>query len=120
MKTTRILYVDDELDLLDLAAAFFDDESLPIETCSEFDDALKRIRENHYDLIISDAKLPTGSGHELRNIIRSEKLFSGKFILVTGNIENFGEEQKSDFDLVVYKPIHFQELITVVKKLLLD
>lgn len=118
MKTNRILYIDDELDLLEIAATFFEEEALPIETCSEFDEALRLIRNNKYDLIISDAKLPTGSGYELCQIIRSENLFNGKIILVTGNIENFGEEQKSDYDLVIYKPIRFQELVASVKKLL--
>lgn len=119
MNKARILYIDDETDLLDLAASFFEDENLPIQTASHFDEALKLIRENQYDLIISDAKMPSGSGFELFKIIKSEGHFKGKSILVTGNLDSQSESSKNGFDLVIYKPIKFQELIETVKSMLI-
>lgn len=119
MNSPRILYIDDEIDLLDLASTFFEEENLPIETCSDFQDALALIRANRYDLIISDAKMPSGSGPELFRIVRAEGLYSGRIVLVTGNIEDFGSEKsRNDFDLVIYKPIRFQELVAKVKEML--
>lgn len=119
MNSPRILYIDDETDLLDLAATFFEEENLPIETCSEFHEALNLIRNNKYDLIISDAKMPTGSGPELFRIVRSDGTYKGKIIMVTGNIEDFGSDQsRSGYDLVIYKPIRFQELVAKVKEML--
>jgi len=47
----KILYVDDESELLNLASAFFEDEALPIDTCGNFSEALNKIREGSYDLI---------------------------------------------------------------------
>lgn len=114
----KILYIDDESDLLDLAASFFEDENLPIETCTNFQDALSLIKANKYDLIISDARMPTGSGYELLKLIRAENLYDGKFIIVTGNIENVGVEEKLGCDLVLFKPLRFQELIEEVQKML--
>ncbi len=119
MNKPRILYIDDETDLLDLAASFFEDEDLPIETVSDFDGAIKLIRANSYDLIISDAKMPSGSGFDLFKIIKSEGYFKGKCILVTGNLDNHTEANKHGFDLVLYKPIKFQELIDTVKSMLI-
>lgn len=119
MNSPRILYIDDETDLLDLAATFFEEENLPIETCSDFQEALSLIKNNKYDLIISDAKMPSGSGPELFRIVRSNGFYSGKIIMVTGNIEDYGSEQsRTDFDLVIYKPIRFQELVSKVKEML--
>jgi CheY-like chemotaxis protein len=112
----RILYIDDEVDLVELASSFFEDEGLPIDSCTTFHDALERVRNNKYDLIISDVHMPTGSGHELRSIITKEKLFQGKFILVTGSGSDL--ENQNDYDLIIYKPLDFQELIIQVKKLL--
>ena len=54
MIKSRILYIDDEVELLDLATSFFEDEDLPLEIASTFDDALTLLRSNDYDLIISD------------------------------------------------------------------
>ncbi len=119
MNKPRILYIDDETDLLDLAASFFEDENLPIETVSNFDEALKLIRTNAYDVIISDAKMPSGSGFDLFKIVKTEGYFKGKSILVTGNLDNKSEANKHGFDLVIYKPIKFQELIDTVKSMLI-
>lgn len=119
MRKMRILYIDDETDLLDLAASFFEDEGLPIETVSDFDEALKLIRANAYDVIISDAKMPSGSGFDLFKIIKTEGHFKGKSILVTGDLDNHTEANKHGFDLVIYKPIKFQELIDTVKSMLI-
>lgn len=113
----RVLYIDDEADLLDLAASFFEDEGLPIETCTDFQQALTLIRSKEFDLIITDAKMPSGSGYDLISIVKKEERFKGKFILVTGNIETIGE-QKNEFDLVIYKPLRFEELVASVKNLL--
>jgi DNA-binding NtrC family response regulator len=118
--TTRpkILYIDDEHDLLILASSFFEDESLPIETCANFSEALSKIRAGSYDLIISDARMPTGSGKELRSIIKSEKLYCGKFILVTGNLDYQDENEQDNYDLILFKPLRFQELVDHAKKIL--
>lgn len=114
----RILYIDDESDLLNLASSFFEDESIPIETCTTFSEALEKIRGGPYDLIISDARMPSGSGQELLKRIKEEKIFSGKFILVTGNLDFKDENDKNSYDLILYKPMRFQELVDQVKAML--
>lgn len=113
---SRILYVDDEVDLLELAASFFQDEDLVLETCADFNQAVELIQKQKYDLIISDAKMPHGSGYQLFQIIKKQGHFQGKLILVTGNLDRSPEE--ADYDLVIYKPLNFQELISTVKNLL--
>lgn len=112
----RVLYIDDETDLLELAASFFEEENILIETCGDFDKALELIRNHHYEIIISDAKMPSGNGHELFSLIKKEGLFKGKSILVTGNLEE--HRQEVEYDLIIYKPIQFQELVDTVKEML--
>lgn len=117
MSTTKILYVDDELDLLDLAASFFEDENLPVDTSSDFHEALSLIQKNNYDIVISDAKMPSGNGLELFQIIKKEG-FKGKFILVTGNLDPSQDPKKLGIDLVIFKPVRFLDLIDTVKELI--
>jgi DNA-binding response OmpR family regulator len=114
----KILYIDDEEDLLSLAESFFEDENLPIDISTNFHDALEKIKSTTYDLIISDARMPSGSGEELFQLIKSEGHFSGKFILVTGNMDHFDPNVPSEYDQVIYKPLRFHELVEKVKKLL--
>lgn len=116
MMSARILYVDDEVELLDLARSFFEDESLPLETCSDFHNAVNLVQTENFDVIISDAKMPSGSGHELFHILRHKLGYKGKLILVTGNLEK--PETQTDYDMVIYKPIKFHDLINLVKSFL--
>lgn len=118
IKQPKIMYIDDECDLLNLASSFFEDEEIPIETCSNFNEALEKIRKGSYDLIISDARMPTGNGTDLLKIIRDEKVFEGKFILVTGNLDYQNEPEKNLYDLILFKPLRFQELVDHVKEML--
>jgi DNA-binding response OmpR family regulator len=117
-KVPKILYVDDEEDLVTLAQSFFEDENLMIDISTDFEHALEKIQASNYDIVITDAKMPKGSGQELVKRVRSLNKFQGKFILVTGNIDPLDSEAQSGFDLVIYKPIHFQDLVDKVKQLL--
>jgi DNA-binding response OmpR family regulator len=116
--SARILYIDDEQDLVDLAASFFQDENMPIDVSTSFNHALELIKQNRYDLIISDAKMPSGNGHDLYQLITKEGLFRGKFILVTGNVDPRVEKHALDYDLVMLKPIQFADLINKAKSVL--
>ncbi|MES2526830.1 MAG: response regulator [Bdellovibrionota bacterium] len=114
----NILYVDDEQDLLDLGKTFFEDEGLALETSADFNEALELIRGKKYDLIIADVRMPTGSGIELVAQARKENKFSGKFILVSGDLKSQAEAKKAGADLMMTKPLDFFELADAVKKLL--
>ena len=114
----NILYVDDERDLLELAKTFFEDEGLPLDTCADFNEALNLIRNKKYHLIIADVRMPTGSGIELIQIARSENKFSGKFVLVSGDLKSQAEAKKAGVDLMMTKPLDFFNLAEAVKKLL--
>lgn len=113
----KVLFVDDEVDLLEIAAGFFEDENISLDTASDFSTALKKIKENNYDVIISDANMPTGSGIELFSILNKEMNFQGKLVLATGEMENPAWKKLARYDLVVNKPLDFLNLITQVKSL---
>lgn len=119
MNRPRVLYIDDEHEILDLAVCFFEDEGIDIVTCGSCQDAIKLVRENHFDMIISDAKMPTGSGTDLLLMIRKELQFKGKILLVTGNLQDANRDREVGYDQVIYKPIQFQDLIAIVKKLIM-
>lgn len=116
MKEARILYIDDETDLLELARSFFEDESLPLETTSDFNEAMVLLKKNTYDLVITDAKMPTGSGYDLIDFLKNDKNFTGKIILATGSLQDAGGN--NGYDIVVQKPIDFLQLIDTVKDML--
>lgn len=114
----NILYVDDERDLLELASTFFEDEKMPLDTAADIAEAMELIRKKSYDLIISDVRMPSGTGMDLLAKAREEGKFSGKSILVSGDIKKQSEAKNSQCDLMLNKPLDFFQLIDSVKELL--
>lgn len=112
----KILFVDDEEDLLEIALGFFEDENLALDTASDIQTALEKISGNSYDVIISDANMPSGSGLSLFKKL-NEMEFKGKMILATGDLEKPSWKAEATYDFVVNKPLDFSELIERIKKL---
>lgn len=113
----KVLYIDDEVDLLDIAKGFFEEENIDVDTCSDFNEALKLAEQNFYDVIISDANMPSGSGLELFRILRNEMNYVGKLVIATGDLQKRDSQEIHGYDLAIYKPIDFFELIDNVRKL---
>lgn len=111
-----VLYVDDEQDLLELAKSFFEDEGLELDTCTNIQDAISLVKTNSYRVIITDAQMPGGSGGDLIRFLRSELSFQGIIILATGSLQK--NLENSGYDIVINKPIDFDQLIDQVKEYL--
>lgn len=81
----RVLHVDDEPDLTDLAATFLEraDERLAIETVTNADIGLALLSDNEFDCIISDYDMPERNGIEFLRAVR-ETHPELPFILYTG------------------------------------
>ncbi len=80
---TKILYVDDEPILLNLARMFIEKNGFLVDTAENAPDALELMKTNSYDAIISDYQMPVMDGIEFLKTIRN----SGDetpFIIFTG------------------------------------
>lgn len=114
----RILYVDDEEELLMLVADYFDNYSIQVDTCLDIKSAIQKIRDCHYDLIISDVRMPCGGGKNLFMALKEEKTYSGKFLFLTGDSHLLESLKEMKPDLVLLKPIDFSKMLSEVKNLL--
>ncbi|MFB6228827.1 MAG: PAS domain S-box protein [Halobacteriales archaeon] len=81
----RVLHVDDEPDLADLAATFLEREEsqFTVETVTSASDGLDRLADTAFDCIISDYDMPGQNGIEFLETVR-EKYPDLPFILYTG------------------------------------
>ncbi len=117
----RILVVEDEKEIADLIAYTLKKESFQVDIASEGNEALKKLRENQYDLLILDLMLPHIQGLEICRLVRSNpSMKKTGIIIVTAKAEEFdrviGLEMGAD-DYVT-KPFSPRELIARVKALL--
>jgi PAS domain S-box-containing protein len=80
----RVLYVDDEKHLLELAKEFLElSLELQVDTCLSVKDAEVMLRQTAYDAIISDYQMPITNGIEFLKRLRSRNN-PIPFILFTG------------------------------------
>lgn len=117
-KKPTVLFVDDEEELVELMALRLDDGSFEPMTAYGGHQAAELIRNNKIDLVISDVRMPEGSGIELLNIINKE--FNGlpKLIFVTGYSDGGDEEQLIKMGAIDFldKPIDFSKLTHLIKE----
>ena len=67
-----ILVVDDEPDVRELITECLKDEGFRVSTAGGVTQAQRKLKENRFDLVISDIRMPGESGIELLQYLRRE------------------------------------------------
>ncbi len=82
----KVLFVDDEPEVLEQAKTFLEKENerLKVETARSAEKALKRIAGSDYGVVVSDYKMPEMNGLELLKKLRVEMDSDIPFIVLTG------------------------------------
>lgn len=109
----RLLIADDEKDTLELLQYKLESRGYEIDVCVNGGEALDRILENSYDLVLLDYFMPLLKGDLVCQGIRTEGKFRDlPIIIMTGFAERtpeyFKERGATD---VLYKPCNIDELV---------
>jgi signal transduction histidine kinase len=116
----RILVVDDEQGILDLFTDLLDAFGHKVFTAKNGNQAMEKLEEGKYDLIISDIKMPEFDGEELYNLIKSKNPeLAERIIFITGDIVS-SETQKflqSTGNLYISKPFSIDEIKKAITKI---
>jgi phosphate regulon transcriptional regulator PhoB len=117
----RVLVVDDETDILELVSYNLKKEGFSVESASDGETALAKIRKGEYDLVVLDLMLPGIQGIELCRILRNDPKTAGlPIIMLTAKGEEvdriLGLEMGAD-DYIT-KPFSPRELVARVKAVL--
>ena len=112
---TSLLIVDDEPELLDTMAEILRLRFKSVEIASSGKEALSKVEEKKFDVVLSDLGMPEMSGWELAQKIKS-KFPKSNLIMVTGWGEQAKEELKfhPEVDAILPKPYSFDELINLI------
>ncbi len=119
----RALIVDDEPMNLVVATSLFKDYEMVIETADSGKDAIRKFRENEYDIIFMDHMMPEMDGVEAMKLIRADAENMGKNVLIvalTANAVSGAREMflKEGFDGFIAKPIHIADFERVMLRIL--
>jgi len=113
----KILLVDDEINILKVISAALTEENFQVETARTGEEALVRLNEKSFDLIISDFKLPGMNGDELLEKAKSLNP-TLPFILITafGSIQKAVASMKKGAYTYLAKPVNMEALVLIANE----
>jgi PAS domain S-box-containing protein len=120
-KGTRALVIEDEAALGEAVAAALADEGFKPDRAEDGEEALRKVRERHYDVIICDLKMPKVDGQMFfREVSAKMPHIARRLIFVTGDVagtdaERFLEECGCRW---VPKPFRLRDLVRLARETL--
>jgi CheY-like chemotaxis protein len=116
-KKIRILWVDDEIDLLKPHILFLQEKGYQLETTTNGHDAIDIIQSNQFDLILLDENMPGLGGIETLNKIRVLNSTIPVVMITKSEEENIMEtaigSKISDY---LIKPVNPKQILLSIKK----
>lgn len=117
MTNGRLLWVDDEIDLLRGHVVFLEKKGYSVQTCTNGPDAIDLCRENNYDLILLDENMPGLSGLETLSGIK-DITPNVPVVMVTKNEAEDIMNQAIGSKIADYllKPVNPNQILLTLKK----
>lgn len=115
----RILWVDDEIDLLRPHLLFLQQRGYHVDAITNGDDALALLREQPYDLVLLDEQMPGTSGLEVLEVLRREDPHA-RVVMVTKSEEDrtMTEAIGRRVEDYLVKPTSPRQVLSVVTRIL--
>ncbi|OFY62373.1 MAG: two-component system response regulator [Bacteroidetes bacterium RBG_13_43_22] len=119
MRKIRILWTDDEVEVLRPHIYFLEEKGYEIDTCSNGNDTVDLVRQNSYDLIFLDEHMPGLSGIETLRLIREVRT-DIPVVMITKSEEEDLMEAAIGSEIADYliKPVKPKQILLVIKKIL--
>ena len=119
MQQYRILWADDEIDLLKPHILFLEQKGYNLTPVNSGADALEEIDHHHFDIVFLDENMPGMSGLETLNYIKSTHPNIPVVMITKNEAEEIMEEAiGSKIADYLIKPLNPNQILLSVKKLL--
>lgn len=117
MRKPRILWVDDEIDLLRPHIIFLQEKNYEVETANNGSDAIDKVNENFYDVIFLDENMPGMTGLETLTEIKSVLPNVPVVMITKSEEENIMDEAiGSKIADYLIKPVNPKQILLTLKK----
>ncbi|MFC1619681.1 response regulator [Candidatus Neomarinimicrobiota bacterium] len=119
MSEANILLVDDDPDTRNIVPRILSKCNYTVSTCSSGSQALEYLAQEHFDLVLSDVRMPGMSGFELLRSIR-DSYPELPVILLTAiaDLDSEMEAARADMHGYLRKPYTAAELTDAVRAML--
>lgn len=117
MADFKILWTDDEVDMLKPHIIFLEKKGYKVDTCQSGTEAIERIQEENYDIAFLDENMPGLTGLETLSIIK-EKQPGLPVIMITKSEEEYIMEEAIGSKIADYliKPVNPNQILLALKK----
>ncbi|MGB5362893.1 MAG: PglZ domain-containing protein [Aureibaculum sp.] len=117
MNAIKILWVDDEIELLKPHLLFLEKKNYDVSTCNNGAEAIEIVDEGKYDIVFLDENMPGLSGIETLAQIKS-KLPNLPIVMITKSEEEYIMEEAIGAKIADYliKPVNPNQILLSLKK----
>lgn len=119
MEGLRVLLLDDDPRQLSLTREMFRRNRVECDCCTDCRKVVEKLRENDYDILLTDIRMPDMDGFELLGLLRSSNIERARKIPVmalTAGVEPEEEYLSGGFAGYVRKPFRMEELMEAVSR----
>ena len=117
MNDIKILWVDDEIELLKPHILFLEKKNYTVNTCQSGTEAVEEVKVNNFDIVFLDENMPGLSGLETLSEIKSLKPTLPVVMITKSEEENIMEEaigaKIADY---LIKPVNPNQILLSLKK----
>ncbi len=122
MNNKKILIAEDSSVIQNIAKKVLEFQNYDIDSAKNGKEVLKKLEKTAYDAILMDINMPQMDGMECARQIRAledTKKSKIPIIAITGNAQNYSMEdfKAAGIDEYLPKPIDFDNLVTLLKKM---
>lgn len=117
MNGAKILWVDDEIDLLKVHIYFLEEKGHTVEAINNGEDAIDTLKEQNFDIIFLDENMPGKSGLDVLPLIRQTKP-NIPIVMITKNEEEQVMDEAIGSSVAGYliKPVNPNQILLSIKK----
>jgi DNA-binding response OmpR family regulator len=113
----RILIIEDEQDIVDIATMILEDEGYEVCSFMEFRDYESKVNESHADLVLLDLNLQGFHGKDICKYIKgNEHLKKTSVVLMSANRDIQAVKEEAGADGYICKPFDLSDFIETVKR----
>jgi DNA-binding NtrC family response regulator len=116
-KPIEVLVIDDEAIVCDRLKEFLTEKGLYTEVFTRSEEAIARLQEKTFDVIVTDLKMSGPSGMDVLRLIREAQPSTvGILITAYGQFETVREAEVLDAFKVVHKPFQLADIHKLILK----
>lgn len=117
MENIKILWVDDEIDLLEMHVMFLEAKGHLVSKANNGPDAIDMVAVNNYDIVFLDENMPGMSGLEVLTKIKEQSTGLPVVMITKSEEENIMDEAiGSQIDDYLIKPVNPNQILLTLKK----